>query len=187
MTLGELASIAEIVGAAAVVVTLVYLAVQVRHSKESLDANTKAIRGQVISDVTNNVQQHMSMIIQGHDLASTIKKMGTEDDLPPDDALLLDMLLTAIFVARQNEYFQWKQGLLDDSVFRSLHHITRTILATPSGRHWWENEGQRLVAQEFVEFTDSLLERGPSDSLEAWKRAIRMDQSTESKAPGDTA
>lgn len=115
MTLGDLAAIAEIIGAVAVVVTLVNLAVQVRHSKESLDANTRAIRGQVISDVTSNVQKHVSMIVQGHDLATTVKMMGAGDEVAPDDALLLDMLLTAVFVARQNEHFQWKQGLRDES------------------------------------------------------------------------
>jgi hypothetical protein len=56
-----LAAIAEIVGAAAIVVTIIYLAVQVKHSRESLDANTKAIRGQAISDVTSNIANHMAM------------------------------------------------------------------------------------------------------------------------------
>ena len=38
MTLEDWAAIAEIVGALAVVLTLVYLAVQVKHSKGALDA-----------------------------------------------------------------------------------------------------------------------------------------------------
>lgn len=33
----------EFVGAIAVVITLIYLAIQVRHSKEATEANTKAI------------------------------------------------------------------------------------------------------------------------------------------------
>jgi heme exporter protein D len=33
----------EFVGAIAVVITLIYLAIQVRHSKETTEANTKAI------------------------------------------------------------------------------------------------------------------------------------------------
>jgi hypothetical protein len=176
MTLEDWAAIAEIVGALAVVLTLVYLAVQVKHSKEALDANTKAIRGQVISDVTRNVQDHMMMMVQGHDLITTVKIMATEEELDPDNALLLDMLLTAVFVARQNEYFQWKQGLLDDSVFRSLHHITFTIMGTPSGRHWWQHEGSKLVAPEFVKFVEQLDEDGPAASVSSWKSAIRVDE-----------
>lgn len=174
MTLIELAAVAEVVSAVAVVVTLIYLAIQVRHSKESLDANTKAMHGQVISDVTKNVQDHMSMVVQGHDIAEILKKLGSEKEMDPDSALLLDMFLTAVFVARQNEYFQWKQGLLDDSVFRSLHHITRTILGAPSGKYWWQNEGRQLMSPEFVKFTDHLIEQGSSESLESWRRAVHM-------------
>ena len=38
-----LGNIGELVGAIGVVVTLVYLAIQVRHSKQSTDANTRAL------------------------------------------------------------------------------------------------------------------------------------------------
>jgi hypothetical protein len=145
VTLTDFAAIAEIVGAVAIVVTIIYLAVQVKHSRESLDANTRAIRGQAISDVTSNIA--------------------------------LDMTMTAVFVARQNEYFQWKSGLLEDAVFRSLHHITLTILKSKSGMHWWQHEGRNLAAPEFVDFTEKLLQKGSSDSLESWKRAIHLSDS----------
>ena len=177
MTLSDLAAIAEIVGAAAIVVTIIYLAVQVKHSRESLDANTKAIRGQAISDVTSNIADHIAMITQGHDVANVIKRMGADEILESEDALLLDMTMTAVFIARQNEYYQWKTGLLEDAVFRSLHHITLTVLKTKGGMHWWQHEGRNLVAPEFVGFTEKLLEQGSSDSLESWKRAIHLDKS----------
>ncbi len=175
MTLNDLAAIAEIISAIAVVITLIYLAIQVRHGKESLDANTKAIRGQVISDVTKNVQDHISTIVQGQNVAEVMRKMGADESLEPSDAIVLDMTLTAIFVARQNEYFQWRQGMLDEAVFRSLHHITLTILGTKSGKHWWENEGRNLVAPEFVKYTDQLVEANPHKSLDSWRRAIKLD------------
>ena len=177
MTLSDFAAIAEIVGAVAIVVTIIYLAVQVKQSRESLDANTKAIRGQAISDVTSNIADHIAMITQGHDVANVIKRMGADEVLESEDALLLDMTMTAVFVARQNEYFQWKSGLLEDAVFRSLHHITLTVLKTKSGMHWWQHEGRNLVAPEFVGFTEELLEKGSSDSLESWKRAIHLSNS----------
>jgi uncharacterized protein YoxC len=63
MSLDNWAAIAEIVGAIAVVVTLIYLTIQIKHSKDSLDANTKAIRGQAISDITRNVHDQMHMLI----------------------------------------------------------------------------------------------------------------------------
>jgi hypothetical protein len=116
----------------------------------------------------------MAMITQGHDVADVIKRMGADEVLESED---LDMTMTAVFVARQNEYFQWKSGLLEDAVFRSLHHITLTVLKTKSGMHWWQQEGRNLVAPEFVDFTEKLLQKGSSDSLESWKRAIHLSDS----------
>ena len=42
-TIQMLGSLGEFVGAIAVVATLVYLAIQVRHSKEAMEANTRSV------------------------------------------------------------------------------------------------------------------------------------------------
>ena len=179
MSLGDWAAIAEIIGALAIVITLVYLAVQVRHSKEAFDANTKAIRGQAISDVTRNVQEHVHMLVQGQDMVTALQKLATDDSLDPHNAMLMDFLLTAMFVARQNEYFQWKQGLLNESVFRSLYHTIFSVLETQGGQHWWQHEGRRLVAPEFVEYVDEMYRKRSSESLPSWKQAIRLDDDSD--------
>jgi len=179
MSLGNWAALAEIISAIAVVVTLVYLAIQIKHSKESLDANTKAIRGQAISDITRNVHDQMHMFIQGHDVVATFQRFATDDSLNPTDAFLLDSVLSAVFVARQNEFFQWKQGLLDEDVFRSLHHVILTILGSPNGQHWWENEGRRMFTAEFIGLVDDLCKENSTESFEAWKRAVRLGDDEE--------
>jgi len=38
----------EFLGAIAVVITLAYLAVQIRHSKIALDANTRSVQAQIV-------------------------------------------------------------------------------------------------------------------------------------------
>ncbi len=172
MSLQDWAAIAEIVGAVAVIITLIYLSIQVRH-------NTKAIQGQTISDVTRNVHEHANMVLQGQDVAAALKKFASDKSLDPDDAILIDFLLTAVFVASQNEYFQWKQGLLDESVFRSLHHVIYTLLESPNGQYWWQHEGRRMVAPEFVEFVDEIFKSKSSESLQSWKQAIRLDDADE--------
>ena len=178
MSLEEWGVIAEIVGALAVVITLVYLAVQVKHSKESLDANTKAIRGQAISDVTRNVHDQMQMLVQGHDMAEWFMRFHKSDALDSKDAVLTDALLSAIFMARQNEFLQWKQGLLDDAVFRSLHHVTRLILLFPNGDHWWQHEGRSMYEPAFVEFVDDLCSESNSEELKKFKHAVRLDEAS---------
>ena len=128
MSLEDWASIAEIVGAMAVVITLIYISIQIKH-------NTKAMKGQSISEVTRNVHDHASMVLQGQDVAAALKKFALDEDLDSDNAILMDFWMTAVFIARQNEYFQWKQGLLDESVFWSLHHVIHTLLESSNGQY----------------------------------------------------
>ena len=167
MSLEDWAAIAEIVGAVAVVITLIYLSIQVKH-------NTKALQGQAISDATRNVHEHVNMVLQGQDVAAALKKFVSDKTLDPDDAILIDFLLTAVFVARQNEYFQWKQGLLDESVFKSLNHVIHTLLESPHGQHWWQHEGRRMVAPEFVGFVEAITKSSSSESFQSWKQAIHL-------------
>ena len=170
-----LGNFGEFVGAIAVVATLVYLAFQVKHSKESLDANTKAIKGQAISDVTRNVHDHMHMLVRGHDMAASHLRFAADETLDSLDAFLNDALLTAIFMARQNEFFQWKQGLLDESVFKSLHHVILVLVGSHNGHDWWEHEGRRMVAPEFIDFVDDLCSKSSGEDLQAWKQLLHIE------------
>ena len=101
-------------------------------------------------------------------------KLISEDSLDPHNAVLMDAFLTAVFVARQNEYFQYKQGLLDEAVFSSLHHTIFSVLESKNGQHWWKYEGRRMLADEFVEFVDEMMRENSPDSLLSFKRAIRI-------------
>ena len=54
MNIMELGALGEFVGAFAVVATLIYLAIQVRHGKASLDANTSSVRAQITQARADN-------------------------------------------------------------------------------------------------------------------------------------
>ena len=65
-----LGNIGEFVGAIAVVVTLGYLAVQVRHGREATEANTRSVaqservaRAQVRSSITDQIVQINSLVL----------------------------------------------------------------------------------------------------------------------------
>jgi hypothetical protein len=118
----------EFVGAVAVVATLVYLTVQVKHSQQSMDANTKAIRGQVVSEVMHSGIAYLNMFVQGHDVSDIFVRFTSDESLDSKELLVSDAVMSAMFLARQHEFFQWKQGLLDENVFVSLHHVSFVVL-----------------------------------------------------------
>lgn len=185
MTLSNWVAVAEITGAIAVVITLIYLAVQVRQSKEALDANTKALRAQAISDVTRNVHEHAHMLLQGQDVAAALSRWASDNDLESHDAILMDFFFGAVIVARQNEYLQWKRGLLDEQVFRAMHHVTLTVLESRHGKHWWDQEARRMLAPDFIEFVEELQRSSSSEEFDSWKRAVRLSDRDASGAASE--
>ena len=177
MSLTDWAAIAEIVGAVAVVVTLLYLAIQVKQSKDALDANTKAVRGQVVAETMHSEIAYLSMFTHGHDVADTYIRFTNDEELDPRTMLVADAALSAMFLARQHEFFQWKHGLLDEKIFAGKHHVTLTVLGSNNGRLWWENEGRKFCSTEFVDYIEDLSRTSTTDDLESWRRAIKLSDS----------
>jgi len=168
----------EFVGAIAVVVTLAYLAVQVKQSRLSLDANTKAMRGQVVSEVMHSAIAYLQMFTQRDDVSELYVRFHADEALDSTQLTVMDATISAMFIARQHEFFQWKQGLLDEKVFKALRHVILTTLACENGRHWWQHEGSHLFSREFVEYVDELWRESSSEDLQSWKRAVRIEDGT---------
>jgi hypothetical protein len=165
----------EFIGAIAVVTTLVYLAVQVKQNRQSLDANTKAMRGQVVSEVMNSAIAYLQMFTQRDDVSELYVRFHSDESLEPAEMTVMDATISAMFIARQHEFFQWKQGLLDEKVFQALHHVTLTTLACENGRRWWKHEGSHLFSREFVDYVEEMWRESSSEDLQSWKRAVRLD------------
>ncbi len=150
LSIQDLGSLGEFVGAFAVVITLLYLAVQVRQTKTALDANTKAVRAQALSDVTRNSHSELLSVINGEDIASVLLKLLDNDEMDDRERVLADAWLTTMFLSRQSEYFQFKDGLLDERLFVALQHPIFVFAREGMGRQWWEEEGQSTFSEEFV-------------------------------------
>ena len=102
------AAISEVVGAIAVIVSLIYLAFQVRQ-------NTRALRGATLDAITNHQQDELRW---SADMAPIWKKVfQSPDDLTFEESWQASEWLNAAFTARQNEYFQFRHGLLDEEVW----------------------------------------------------------------------
>jgi hypothetical protein len=97
-----LGNFGEFVGAIAVVLTLIYLAVQVRHSKESMDENTRALeenrtltRADMERQFVQQWDQVNYQISENRDIASIIRR-GIEDveSLDEDDRTIFNFRMS---------------------------------------------------------------------------------------------
>jgi len=120
----------EFVGAIAVVVTLGYLAVQVRHSREATEANTKSVaqsdriaRAQVRSSITDQIVRINSLVLSEPALFDLQQK--SMQGLPVDDADAAKLRALAFIWFRHSEnvHYQYRQGLYDEAEFQAQRNI----------------------------------------------------------------
>lgn len=138
----------EVIGAIAVVVSLVYLALQIRQ-------NTRAIRGSTLDAITAHMQEELRW---SSEMPLVFKKaLDDPDTLTFEESWQLSEWVTAAFTARQNEYHQYRQGLLDDDVWGASENIIRLLMGMAWVQNWWQDYGRKNLADSFVRQVESLV------------------------------
>ena len=135
MTLLELSEIfgnfGEFVGAIAVVVTLVYLTLQIKQ-------NTNATMAQIYQARSDSGQQQALVIAQSTELSAIMKKMRSDEGFVDTSKLeLLDeaemeqlrWLQTSFRARIDNVFYQHQQGFLDKEFYEDQFESTVPILA----------------------------------------------------------
>ena len=120
LKLSQWANIAEVIGAVAVVVSLIYVGAQVNDS-------TSAIRSSAANDASVSMQSwylEMGSNRQASDL--WFNALTSSDALSTHDEFQFMMMMHAVFIGMQNSYFLTQEVTLD-SEYRDA--ITTAIVA----------------------------------------------------------
>jgi hypothetical protein len=150
-------AIGEVIGAIAVIATLLYLAIQIRQ-------NTKAIRSTTLTAITEH--KHFELRWSS-DIATAWRKSLTDpSSLTPDESWQMAEWMTSSIVARQNEFFQHKHGLIDDDTWEASEKIISLALSGDWARNWWNEFGPNAFTEDFVAVVEDILSRSDVDYAE---------------------
>ncbi|MFT5841853.1 MAG: hypothetical protein ACI80L_000638 [Pseudohongiellaceae bacterium] len=162
MSLQDWAFIAEIVGGIAVIVSLIYVGLQVNDS-------TSAIRSAAASDATTAMQSwylEMGRNRQASDI--WFNAMTSPEPLPAHDEFQFMMSMHTAILGMQNSYLLSKEGTLDPE-FREA--VTTAIVAVKDlpgmERYWKQRKG--FFHTGFAEYVDDLLARDAIETLDIYK------------------
>ncbi len=147
MNWDAIGAISEIIGALAVVITLAYLAIQIRQSNELLRSESRQVL--VSNDVTS-----LGVNLNNTDVFA---KYVSESELSAEEQLRMSFMFTLDLRNREFEYFQYKNGLLDEETWLAYRHVILVNHSTGLGRKWWDEIGRGIVAPEFSKLVDELL------------------------------
>ena len=160
MSWEAIGTLAEVVGAAAVVVSLVYLAMQIRQNTRQVEEQGRAQRFSALGVLFDNWRNFRGKIISDPKVAS-IWRRGNEDpsQLDADDRVVFDLLMVDLmwgFAAN------WMVGVDEGlgSYLRDDIADNLLIYASPGFRSWWQSSPHRHeYPRDFALFVEQLLAR----------------------------
>jgi hypothetical protein len=147
-------AIGETIGAAGVVATLIYLAVQVRLNRQSTDANTRVNRAASAALSQDGNSEINKLIASSPELAKLLSgcvERGSFDGLAVDEVFRLHMIMRAAVQIMEAAFFRYEEGLLDERIWSLRRTWTKSFVQTPPMSQWWASERESyLFTEEFI-------------------------------------
>ena len=117
--------------------------------------------------LVNNTREQLLAILDNVDL---FDKMAGEEKLSPADQLRFSAVWLMNLRNREHEWFQYKDGILDEATWLSYREIIRLTLSSKRHRTWW-NKMKVVFDSEFVEIVDRFIGETPESDI--WDRSFR--------------
>ena len=150
MTLADLGNIGEFASAVAVVVSLLYLAVQIRQ-------NTSAIRSAQHDAALTKVDAINASMAQGENTARIYREAAEDfDGMSPDDKLRFIAHATRNYRLWEYSFYQHEDSRLLDEIWRGWCLSMKRECVHPGMRRVW-NSSAEMYGDRFRAFVESEL------------------------------
>jgi hypothetical protein len=136
MTLSDLGNLGEFISAVAVVLSLLYLAAQVRQNTRMMRVSTH----QALNTGWNSLN-----VAYGSDPAvSTLLHRGSQDysQLDRDERFRYTLLMRAIFGSYNDMFLQVRERLVSREEWTGQTRVIAMTLGSPGARAWWERNAE---------------------------------------------
>jgi len=152
MNLDTISAVSEAIAAIAVVASLIYLAIQVRDSKNSTLSATHY-------QVTESIYSVLFAIAENPELSRIYLQGNADPSKLASDELPRYMILVGGIFSKYNNYFlQHENGTLPEEPWEIAIAHMRTLMNLPGVQLWWKNSRQfYLVGMQ--ELLDEALEK----------------------------
>ena len=142
-------AVGEIIGALAVVFSLLFLGFQLRQNTQSIRRSTRA-------HVTETVADTLA-VMQGAEFAEVVTQgFASYRQLPPREQLRFASFMLRMLRVWEDAYFQWRAGDYDDGAWRSNRAFMLDILSLNGANEFFYLRTSWFDAR-FVEYVQSEL------------------------------
>jgi hypothetical protein len=142
-------ALGEITGAAAVVITLVYLAAQVR-------AGNRALRTSVRDSVFRQIQDWNNQLVADEELPLLFHTgLGDLEALSDKERARFLHIAYSFIKLYENLYLHHKDGSLDDATWHGTKAVFSVYMLRPGLQHYWEQR-RAFFNPDFGRMVDAL-------------------------------
>ncbi len=174
MNWDAIGAVGEILGAAAVVISLGYLAGQIK-------SNTRALRRAASRDAVAGVNEWFSKVTVDNDTANLFAR-GVESfsKLDPDEAVRFRFIYFQLFKVFEDLHFQFEERLLDHEQWEGWRWAASQYLASPGGREYWKMV-DRAFSSRFRDLVETM--QAETDFDRAGQFAERLREEAVTRGP----
>jgi hypothetical protein len=162
LKLSELASIAEIIGAFAVVISLIYVGVQVNDS-------AGAVRAASANNANVAVQDWYLQIGSDQQTSELFyEALTSEQALSNQEEFQFLMMFHGIFLAFQNSYLLAEEGTIDSDLREALIGVVIGINDLPGFRRYWRQR-KSYLHPGFADYVEQLLKQEKGVTVDIYR------------------
>ena len=143
-------AVGEVVGAIGVILTLFYLAGQIRQ-------NTKTISAQMVQSIGENTQKITLAPIEQLELAQALHLARRGEETSPLQRELIGRYLFSMLRNWELNLYAKRRGFHDPSMQESHEQGLRSVLTQDFGARWWDSNKAALFSSTFVQEIDAIL------------------------------
>jgi len=153
MTLSDIANIGEALGGLAVLVSIIYLILEIRRStrtaKSTAAWNATVALGELCEGLSHN-----------RELSTLILRASSEDfrpeDLSEEEISQYFLFFRSVFFKYEAQWYLWRDGTLSDEMWQTRRRWAKSFVSLPVPARMWEIEKeQHQYASGFFESVDS--------------------------------
>ncbi len=145
-----LGAAAEILGATAVIVTLIYLAIQTRD-------NVKVLKARAVWDAQASFVEVNELLGDGGTVSELVfRSLSDAEELSTYEKYLVHRFARGWFQRMEAQFALYKAGILDEEVWELRRGYAKAILANRYFKESWElDKNNSMFTNAFIESIDS--------------------------------
>jgi hypothetical protein len=150
-------AVGEVVGGLAVVLSLVYVAFQIRQNSSQIELSSRNIEASMYHQSGDAFSRWWGLLAQDKDLVDIWLRGLAGEDLPPNESLRFQFLMAILLAAWENAYHQVQIGAVQRDTFGFNRESLIRVLQSTGGSRYWQKSAPHTLTPEFRSAVDSIL------------------------------